>query len=68
MKMIEIFLNGEQTSLRVTNLLQAMQEWEYTIDKSAVAINGEFVPRSGYSQVDLKDGDEVDVVGAVGGG
>lgn len=34
----------------------------------AVAVNGEFVPRTQYSQVQLQNGDTLDIVNPVGGG
>jgi sulfur carrier protein len=34
----------------------------------AVECNGEIVPKSQYEQSVLKDGDKLEVVGAVGGG
>ncbi|MFT6202073.1 MAG: sulfur carrier protein, partial [Candidatus Endobugula sp.] len=37
-------------------------------DKIALAINGSFVPRSQYAETNINDGDEVDVIQAVGGG
>lgn len=66
--MINISLNGETKTLQDSNLLSAMREWQYPLELSAVAINGEFVPRSDYAHVELTNGDQIDVVGAVGGG
>ena len=34
----------------------------------AIAVNGEFVPRAQYPQVQLQDGDTLDIVNPVGGG
>lgn len=34
----------------------------------AIAVNGEFVPRTQYPQVQLQDGDTLDIVNPVGGG
>ena len=66
--MVSISLNGQATTTLQANLLQAMKEWQFIITQSAVAVNGEFVPRTSYADIELVDGDEVDVVGAVGGG
>ena len=66
--MIEVSLNGELTTIPAGNLLQALEAWHYSLDQSAVAINGEFIPRSTYNEVNLTAGDKIDVVGAVGGG
>lgn len=34
----------------------------------AVALNGEFVPKSAYATTQLKDGDKLDIVSPIGGG
>jgi len=34
----------------------------------ALALNGEFIPRSMYEDIVLKDGDEIDIISPVGGG
>jgi sulfur carrier protein len=49
-------------------LAALLEQQGYQTQKIAVAINGEFVPRSQYAQTDINDGDEVDVIQAVGGG
>lgn len=41
---------------------------EYADRRCAVAVNDEFVPRSAYASVVLRDGDRVDVLEAIGGG
>jgi sulfur carrier protein len=40
----------------------------YQDKRIAVAINGKFVPRSKYDETPIHEGDEVDVIQAVGGG
>ncbi|GAB1258285.1 hypothetical protein NBRC116494_27870 [Aurantivibrio plasticivorans] len=67
--MIEISLNNDCITLApATVLQQALEQWGYEQKKCAVAINGEFVPRSEYANVTLQHQDEVDIVAAVGGG
>lgn len=66
--MVEVSLNGEWVEVKQDRLADAMQVWNYRSGKCAVAVNGEFVPRSSYQQVVLKNGDKVDVVAPVGGG
>lgn len=34
----------------------------------SVAVNGDFVPRTQYSEVTIQPGDELDIVSPVGGG
>ncbi len=66
---IELSVNNESKSLADKTLLSdALQQWGYGDSKIAVAINGEFVPRSTYTERELLNGDQVDIVKPVGGG
>jgi sulfur carrier protein len=66
---LKLSLNGEVTHIADAIPLAALLEQQgYQTQKIAVAINGEFVPRSQYSETAINDGDEVDVIQAVGGG
>lgn len=66
--MLEISLNGNAERLpQAMSLSQAIERWQP--DKPfAVAVNGEFVPRSLYSETALEAGDSVDIVSPVAGG
>lgn len=67
--MISISLNNENKQLAAdTHLSQALEQWDLANSKIAVAINGEFVPRSSYGERILQAGDLVDIVKPVGGG
>lgn len=66
--MRRVSLNGEWKEIEVAQLSDALALWDYQNGKYAVAVNGEFVPRSQYSTLELQDGDTVDVVAPVGGG
>lgn len=67
--MIEISLNSTRTIIAAdTPLIEAIIYWGIDNSKIAVAINGEFVPRSNYAQCVIKAGDEIDIVNPVGGG
>jgi sulfur carrier protein len=67
--MIQLSLNNEPAQLAEgTRLSDALSDWHYGDQKIAVAINGEFVPRSAYAERVLHAGDEVDVVKPIGGG
>ncbi|ODS23257.1 thiamine biosynthesis protein ThiS [Candidatus Endobugula sertula] len=62
-------MNGEAVVLtRSINLSTLLEQQAYQMKKIAVAINGEFVPRSRYNDTMINDGDQVDVIQAVGGG
>lgn len=66
---IELSVNNENKTLDSTILLSdALQQWGYGESKIAVAINGEFVPRSTYTERVLVNGDQIDIVKPVGGG
>jgi len=67
--MIHVSLNNESVTVEDgVTLQQALQQWDYAGKKCAVAINGEFVPRTQYDEVMLSDADEIDIVAPVGGG
>lgn len=51
-----------------TTLAAYLEQPDYHEKKLAVAINGEFVPRSAYRERPLQDGDQIDIVMPVGGG
>lgn len=62
-------LNGETIILsEKTSLLEFLQRESYALDKIAVELNGEIVPRSKYASVILTDADNLEVVCFVGGG
>lgn len=66
---IELSVNNENKTLPSKTLLSdALQQWGYGEGKIAVAINGEFVPRSTYTERELLSGDQIDIVKPVGGG
>ncbi|MGV8838424.1 sulfur carrier protein ThiS [Cellvibrio sp.] len=66
---IELSVNNESVSLTSKTLLSdALQQWGYGESKIAVAINGEFIPRSTYTERELLNGDQIDIVKPVGGG
>jgi sulfur carrier protein len=67
--MINISLNNERKEIAANTLLNdALIQWGFGETKIAVAINGEFVPRSTYSQREILAGDQIDIVKPVGGG
>jgi len=67
--MINISLNNEPTQITSNMLLSnALVQWGFGEIKIAVAINGEFVPRSTYTERQLQEGDQIDIVKPVGGG
>jgi len=66
---IQLSVNNEPHEIAADTLLsEALAHWGYGDNKIAVAINGEFVPRSTYSERLLQQGDLIDIVKPVGGG
>lgn len=67
--MITLTVNGSPQSLEdPTKLAQLLDTMQLTGKRVAVERNGEIVPRSQYAQVGLLDGDQLEIVVAVGGG
>ncbi len=66
---MQIRLNGEvledAAPLTVQGLIARQQ---LTGQRVAVELNGDVVPRSRWAEVSLKDGDQVELVRAIGGG
>ncbi len=67
--MIQLFINGQtqhfESALNVAQLLEQM-----TLNNKRIAIeyNGQIVPRSKFKEQILVDGDQLEIVVAVGGG
>lgn len=67
---VEFELNGESqeqpdATLTVRSLLERLDLGRRRV---AVAINTQVVPRSRFGQAEIRDGDRVEVIHAVGGG
>jgi sulfur carrier protein len=58
---MKLQINGEQREVLVEHL-------GMKADRIAVELNLEIVPRPGWSNVDLKEGDKLEIVHFVGGG
>lgn len=67
--MITLSVNNDMREVAAnTSLADALSTWGYGESKIAVAINGEFVPRSTYHERVLTQGNLIDIVKPVGGG
>lgn len=66
--MLNISINGSNREFEKTVSLSEIVEQHKGNGPVAVALNGEFVPRSEYSRLTIKDGDLIDIVSPVGGG
>lgn len=67
--MITLTVNGLPQQLKAQiNLAQLLENMQLSGKRVAVERNGEIVPRSQYAQIELLDGDQLEIVVAVGGG
>lgn len=67
--MIQLTVNGQRQRLEaVTNVTRLLEALELAGKRVAVEKNGEIVPRSRYADTAVADGDQLEIVVAVGGG
>ena len=66
---IQVTINGAERPIPAHfNLAQLLDEMQLGSKRVAIERNGEIVPRSQYAAVALLDGDQLEIVVAVGGG
>lgn len=66
---MQLTVNGAPHSFEQNpNLSQLLETLNLTGKRLAVERNGEIVPRSQFSEIVLADGDQLEIVVAVGGG
>jgi sulfur carrier protein len=63
-------INGKSRSFAAASLSVAdlVSSLELQGKRLAIELNGDIVPRSQFAQQLLQDGDQLEIVGAVGGG
>ena len=67
--MITLSVNGESRNIgNVANIAGLLEELSLSGKRVAVEKNGEIVPRSRYRDTSVAEGDELEIVVAVGGG
>lgn len=67
---MQLIINGKPRSFDVEILSVAHLVTNLNLEGKRLAIecNGEIVPRSLFADTQLRDGDKLEIVGAVGGG
>ncbi len=67
---MQIWINGKQNDFEPESMavLDLVSMLNLTGKRIAIEQNGEIVPRGLYAETMLKDGDKLEIVGAVGGG
>ena len=67
--MLDVTVNGKSSTLtEPVSVSQLIQDMGLQGKRIAIEINGEIVPASKHSSVQLSNGDNVEIVGAIGGG
>jgi len=66
---VQFELNGEIHRLsEPLNVRSLLEQFALLERRVAVAINAQVVPRSRFEQTEIRDGDRIEVIQAVGGG
>ncbi len=66
---MQLVINGVDTSLEsITTVSNLIEYLDLEHGKLAIEINQEIVPRSQFDTYNLKDGDAIEIVQAIGGG
>ncbi len=67
--MITISINGEAQSVEPSlTVAQLVEQMNLTGKRIAIECNGDIVPRAGFAEQQLHEGDKLEIVTAVGGG
>lgn len=66
---MKLTINGEKQEVPAEQTIEGIvTQLGYDGQAVAVAVNGDFVPRSEYAQTRLNEGDEVEIVAPIAGG
>lgn len=66
---MNLTINGQKREIRSSaNLAELLRELEISSPHCAVALNQEVVPRTRLDRTEIRDGDRIEIVHAVGGG
>ena len=69
-QLIQIIINGKAREFEptISTLADLVEKLGLTGKRLAIERNGEIVPKSTFVEVQLEQGDTLEIVGAVGGG
>jgi sulfur carrier protein len=66
---MKLFVNGDRRDVvEGATVADLVNEMETPPSGVAVAVNGEVVPKAGWGEAPLTEGDRVEVLSAIGGG
>ena len=63
-----LIINGERRETTATHIAALLSELEFTGTQVAIAVNRGVVPRARWSDVELNDGDAVEIISPRQGG
>ncbi len=66
--MMRVMVNGAEHAVGAMSLADLLTSLGYTGACVATAVNGEFAPASTRTEMQVQDGDEVEIVGPMQGG
>jgi sulfur carrier protein len=59
---MRVIVNGEQREISADHVDALLSELEYEGTHFAIALNYDVLPRSAWSQTQLKNGDEIEII------
>lgn len=66
---MQLLINGQSTDLPAEfTARQLVERLDLVGKRIALEVNGEILPRSGYAEHRLREGDKIEIVHAIGGG
>lgn len=65
---MKVILNGKMIETSVRNLEQLIVEMDFSGQKIATALNGQFVPTSARKEARIAEGDKIEIVSPRQGG
>lgn len=65
---MQIFVNGDRHEIETATLAAALNALGYGARKIATAVNGRFVAAGARPDLELRDGDKVEIVAPMQGG
>lgn len=65
---MKLIINGEEKQIEAKTLEALMIELGGYETKSAVAVNGGFIPKSSHATMELSAGDEIEILSPMQGG
>lgn len=66
---MKLTINGKEREVHASKTVtELVKELQVNAPNIAVALNHQVIPKSQYSETPVKDGDNIEIVHAVGGG